>query len=264
MKKDRKRKIFTLLAAAILAVVIAAFMLLGRNGIAGEISGTETQEGTVRFMGQQETGDGEAWNEPTPHAGESEKQKKSNEGETFPLKILREDTPATRYPAQEETFQQPETEPGTRTAGRTDVRTETTGTTEEVPETTAHVHRYVLAGTEKTEHPAVTEQVWVEDAAAWDEVIRPGYHMSVVTCHECGMKFSDPSQGRALEAWGNHIDEAHDGDGGYDMASSYDVPPETVHHDAAGHYEIRTIRAAWTEYTDTYLCSCGDRYTAVR
>ena len=132
------------------------------------------------------------------------------------------------------------------------------------PEPTAHVHSYVLAGTQAVEHPAVTEQVWVEDSPAWDEVIRDGYHVCVVTCHECGARFEDPSQANALEAWGDHIDAVHDGDGGYDMAASYDVPAEVIHHEASGHYETRTITAAWTEYVDTYRCSCGDAYTQAR
>ena len=129
---------------------------------------------------------------------------------------------------------------------------------------TCHVHSYVPVGTQAVEHPAVTEQAWVEDAPAWEEVIRPGYHMCVVTCHECGAQFSDPAQGNALEAWGSHIDAVHDGDGGYDMASSYDVPAETVRHDATGHYETRTVTAGWTEYIDTYMCPCGDSYTKAR
>jgi len=106
--------------------------------------------------------------------------------------------------------------------------------------------------------------VWVEDSPAWDEVIRDGYHVCVVTCHECGAQFSDPGQANALEAWGDHIDAVHDGDGGYDMAASYDVPAEVIHHDASGHIEIRTVTAAWTEYIDTYRCSCGDTYTQTR
>ena len=132
------------------------------------------------------------------------------------------------------------------------------------PQATGHTHSYAFAGTQAVEHPAVTEQVWVEDAPAWEEVIRPGYHVCVVTCHECGAQFSDPAQGNALEAWGSHIDAVHDGDGGYDMASSYDVPAETVRHDATGHYETRTVTAGWTEYIDTYMCPCGDSYTAAR
>lgn len=142
------------------------------------------------------------------------------------------------------------------TAGHQEPRTEA--------EPTAHVHSYELADTRTVEHPAVTEQVWVEDSPAWDEVIRDGYHVCVVTCHECGSQFADSSQANALEAWGDHIDAGHDGDGGYDMAASYDVPAEVVHHEAAGHYETRTISAAWTEYVDTYRCSCGDTYTQAR
>ena len=132
------------------------------------------------------------------------------------------------------------------------------------PEPTAHVHSYELVDTQVVEHPAVTEQVWVEDSPAWDEVIRDGYHVCVVTCHECGARFEDPSQANALEAWGDHIDAVHDGDGGYNMAASYDVPAEVIHHEAAGHYETHTITAAWTEYIDTYRCSCGDAYTKAR
>ena len=42
------------------------------------------------------------------------------------------------------------------------------------PQATSHTHSYAFAGTQAVEHPAVTEQVWVEDAPAWEEVIRPG------------------------------------------------------------------------------------------
>ena len=135
---------------------------------------------------------------------------------------------------------------------------------DEETETESHMHIYELANTRTVEHPAVTEQVWVEDSPAWDETIRAGYHVCVVTCHECGAQFSDLVQANALEAWGDHIDAAHDGDGGYDMAASYDVPAEVFHHDASGHIEIRTVTAAWTEYIDTYRCSCGDTYTQIR
>ena len=52
--------------------------------------------------------------------------------------------------------------------------------------------------------------------------------------------------------------------GGYDMAASYDVPAEILHHDASGHYETRVVTAAWTELIDTYTCPCGDTYTKSR
>ena len=132
------------------------------------------------------------------------------------------------------------------------------------PKTKMHTHSYQLVDTRKVEHPAVTKQVWVVDTDAWDETLRHGYHMSVVTCHQCGAQFSDPAQANALEAWGDHIDAVHDGDGSYDMASSYDVPAGTVHHDAVGHYETQVVSAAWAEYVDTYQCSCGDQYTKTR
>ena len=136
--------------------------------------------------------------------------------------------------------------------------------TENESETKSHVHAYGLSGTSTVEHPAVTEQLWVEDSPAWDEVTSEGYHVSVVSCHECGAKFPAALQADALEAWGDHIDAVHDGDGGYDMAASYDVPAEVCHHDATGHYVTRTVTAAWTEYIDTYRCSCGDSYTKTR
>ena len=136
--------------------------------------------------------------------------------------------------------------------------------TENESEAKAHVHAYGLSGTSTVEHPAVTEQLWVEDSPAWDEVVREGYHVSVVTCHECGAQFPAVLQAEALEAWGDHIDAVHDGDGGYDMAASYDVPAEVCHHDATGHYVTHTVTAEWTEYIDTYRCSCGDSYTKNR
>ena len=263
MKKNRRKKI--IIAAGILAVVLAL-------GVALACSGSPS-EGTVRKAGQGKSRQevtAEAGTEAAARSGSTEKERRTYVPETTAHEetqragstVIRvheehgetESTAVYNYAGHQET--ESSSESGTAGHQETQPRSE--------PETTAHVHSYELAGTRTMEHPAVTEQVWVEDSPAWDEVIRDGYHVCVVTCHECGAQFSDPVQANALEAWGGHIDAAHDGDGGYDMAASYDVPAEVIHHDASGHIEIRTVTAAWTEYIDTYRCSCGDTYTQTR
>lgn len=263
MKKNRRKKII------IAAGILAAFLALG---VALACSGSPS-EGTVRKAGQDKTAQevtAEAGTEASMRAGSTEKERCTSVPETTAHEetqragstVIRvheehgetESTAVYNYAGHQET--ESSSESGTAGHQETQPRSE--------PETTAHVHSYALAGTRTVEHPAVTEQVWVEDSPAWDEVIRDGYHVCVVTCHECGAQFSDPAQANALEAWGGHIDAVHDGDGGYDMAASYDVPAEVIHHDASGHYETRTVTTAWTEYIDTYRCSCGDTYTQTR
>ncbi len=263
MKKSRRKKI--IIAAGILVAVLAL-------GVALACSGSPS-EGTVRIEGQEKIPErvtAEAGTEAAARSGSTEKERCTSVPETTVHKetqragstVIRvheehgetESTAVYDYAGHQEI----ESSSESGTAGHQETRPRSE------PETTAHVHSYVLESTRTVKHPDVTEQVWVEDSPAWDEVIRDGYHVCVVTCHECGAQFSDPAQANALEAWGDHIDAVHDGDGGYDMAASYDVPAEVIHHDASGHYETRTVTAAWTEYIDTYRCSCGDTYTQTR
>ena len=261
MKNRRKKVIIT---AGILAAVVSLGVMLACNG---------SPEGeTVRKDGQEKLPETVVTKHATEEkrSGLTETERCIAEPETTVYKETKKGGMAVirGHSAHGETeniavgdyaaYQEEESTSASDTA----VHQETQPQTEPMP--IAHVHSYELADTRTVEHPAVTEQVWVVDSEAWDEVIRDGYHVCVVTCHECGAQFADTSQADALEAWGDHIDAAHDGDGGYDMAASYDVPPEVIHHDATGHYETRTVTAAWTEYIDTYRCSCGDSYTQTR
>ena len=261
MKKNRRRKI--IITAGVLAAAIALCLVLA--------CGTDPAGDTVHKAGQERVTAEEGTEKETDNARQ-EKERRTVMLET-------EAQPETKWPPGASAhisgapFETESTVTGfygvpQETEGAvipdTTVYQDTQAEKEMETETTVHVHSYVLADTKQVQHPAVTEQVWVEDSSAWDEVIREGYHVCVVTCHECGAQFSDPSQGNALEAWGNHIDLVHDGDGGYDMAASYDVPAEVIHHDASGHYETRIVTAAWTEYIDTYRCSCGAAYTQTR
>ncbi len=263
MKKNRRKKI--IIAAGILAAALTLGVVLACNG--------SPSEGTVRKAGQgknRQEVTAEAGTEAAARSGSTEKEGRASVPETTvhvdPQKAgntavrIQEDhgEPESTAMYDHTVHQEPESTSVSGTLGYQEIQPRSE------PETTVHVHSYALAGTRTVEHPAVTEQVWVEDSPAWDEVIRDGYHVCVVTCHECGAQFSDPVQANALEAWGDHIDAVHDGDGGYDMAASYDVPAEVIHHDASGHYETRTVTTAWTEYIDTYRCSCGDTYTQTR
>ena len=252
MQKDRRKKIIMAVSVAVVSAVLIILSVCSA-GHAGIMS----------------SGEEKAVKQEQSASGPEDKTENKTERETVAADVSRSSNAAV--PKQEMQHGSLQAEPEGATArtvwnppeedGHQEVWTSPTETD---PETTAHVHAYGLSGTRTVEHQAVTEQVWVEDSAAWDEVIRDGYHMSVVTCHECGAQFPAASQSDALEAWGDHIDAFHDGDGGYDMAASYDVPAEVCHHDAAGHYETRTVTEAWTEYIDTYRCSCGDSYTKNR
>ena len=268
--KDNRRKI--IIIAGALAVVFILCAVLACSG--------SPEEETVRKTGQEKIIESET-SGTTADGSETEKNKDPvKPEETGRAVIIRTATykePETTgtvtvqtdgAPRESESAVMPGHEEHRETESSsvrdTAAHQETQPQTEPKVEATAHVHSYELVNTRTVEHPAVTEQVWVEDSRAWDEVIRDGYHVCVVTCHECGAQFADTSQAIALEAWGDHIDAVHDGDGGYDMAASYDVPSEVIHHDATGHYETRTVTAAWTEYIDTYRCSCGDSYTQTR
>jgi len=239
MSMDNRRKKI-IIGVCILTVIAVAVVLLMTCGVNGEKKAEAETETTTAEQEESTLGTLKETEKNTERGTDPAETK---EAESFSYSRI------TVHPVSPQNVWQP-------------VLEETAKPTE--PASAAHVHSYVLAGTKTVEHPAVTEQVWVEDSPAWDETIRAGYHMCVVTCHECGAQFSDPAQANALEAWGEHTDAVHDGDGGYDMAASYDVPPEVVHHDASGHMETRTVTDSWTEYIDTYRCSCGDTYTQTR
>ena len=257
MKRKRRIKLVVVLVSAV--VILPLLMLLILSGAQTGTVATQSQGNeTVLKTGQQRS----ARNSDNTSAKKTEQETQTEkETEAEADKILSQQNT--------EKMKQPIPSVNSETWQPTSVVTPelpsaTTTEAKAQPKTKTHTHSYQLVDTRKVDHPAVTKQVWVVDTAAWDETIRPGYHMSVVTCHQCGAQFSDPAQANALEAWGDHIDASHDGDGSYDMAYSYDIPAETVHHDAVGHYETQVVSASWMEYVDTYRCACGDQYTKTR
>ncbi|MCQ2512876.1 MAG: hypothetical protein MJ092_05780 [Lachnospiraceae bacterium] len=99
-------------------------------------------------------------------------------------------------------------------------------------------------------HPAETEDVWVEDEAAWDE---PEYDYHTV-CN-CGFDFTAAGYSNAdiVSHSDYHMDRAES-----DQYGLLQVQVGTIHHDAVGHYESRVIKTAWSEQViDHYECSCG-------
>jgi len=264
MDNRRKKIIIGVCILTVIAVAVVLLMTCGVNGEKKAEAETETttaeqEESTLGTLKETEKNTERGTDPAETKEAESFSYSRITVHPVSPQNTGNEDSRQSESTAQQETWEQQGQQ---ETPVWQPVPEETAKPTE--PASAAHVHSYVLAGTKTVEHPAVTEQVWVEDSPAWDETIRAGYHMCVVTCHECGAQFSDPAQANALEAWGEHTDAVHDGDGGYDMAASYDVPPEVVHHDASGHMETRTVTDSWTEYIDTYRCSCGDTYTQTR
>lgn len=110
---------------------------------------------------------------------------------------------------------------------------------------TQHTHTWV-AQTTTVHHDAVTEQVWVQDSAAWDEPVYESHNF----CNGCGQDFGSG----VSDAFAIHLLSC--GSGSYHAER---VQTGTVHHEATGHYETKTITAAWEEPVTTgYVCSeCG-------
>ncbi len=99
-------------------------------------------------------------------------------------------------------------------------------------------------------HPAVIQEIWVEDSAAWDE---PQYDYHTV-CN-CGFDFT--ANGYSNMDIANH-GEAHMLAGESDQYGTMQVQVGSIHHDATGHYETQIATPAWSEQLfDHYECSCG-------
>lgn len=106
------------------------------------------------------------------------------------------------------------------------------------PAQQAHTHNYNIPVTTVRHHDAVTQQVWVQDSAAWDE---PVYGNRTI-CTTCGADLTGTDY-----AW-------HD----CGTWTVKQVQTGTIHHDATGHYENRVVQNAWDETVTTgYKCSCG-------
>lgn len=106
---------------------------------------------------------------------------------------------------------------------------------------TQHVHNWVEQF-QVVHHDAVTQQVWIEDSAAWDEVI---YEWRTI-CNGCGADIT-----------GNVEHTLWCGTGSY---HNEQIQTGTVHHEATGHYETQVVQAAYDETVVTgYKCSgCGE------
>ena len=98
----------------------------------------------------------------------------------------------------------------------------------------AHKHNWQAV----TEQQWVSNNVWVQDSAAWDEQIQTGEIVKA----SCGATFG------SVDEWFAHQTRNH--------SCSYTVVPnyKTVHHDATGHYEDQ---GHYETVTTGYRCSCG-------
>ena len=111
-----------------------------------------------------------------------------------------------------------------------------------------HVHQW----TDKTQvrhHDAVTEQTWVEDVPAWDEEIPVYEEREQAVCVTCGAEIQgNPNEhlNDVCRQWKNVIKKVQ-------------VGTQTVHHDAEGHYETRTVKEAYDEVivTGAVCTGCG-------
>lgn len=111
-----------------------------------------------------------------------------------------------------------------------------------------HVHQW----TDKTQvrhHDAVTEQTWVEDVPAWDEEIPVYEEREQAVCVTCGAEIQgNPNEhlNDVCRQWKNVIKKVQEG-------------TQTVHHDAEGHYETRTVKEAYDEVivTGAVCTGCG-------
>lgn len=187
--------------------------------------------------------------DPTKPSKPSEKS--SSESATKPTTKAPETTkPASTKPAQ--------TTKASETAATVAPTAATTAppNTSPAPTTTAHTHNWV-AVTKIVHHDAVTNQVWKEDSAAWDEtvvtkaawdeqvLVQEAYDEQVLVseaydepvygrvdiCNNCGHEFWDPSddinEHMAAGCWsGWHTEPRQIG------TTHHDAVYNTVHHDA--------------------------------
>lgn len=204
-------------------------------------------------------------------------EKSSSESATKPTKPTTK-APETTKPAQ--TTKAPETAatvaptaattaPPTTSPAPTTTQTPTVTTTTAAqttaPTTTAHTHNWV-AVTKIVHHDAVTNQVWKEDSAAWDEtvvtkaawdeqvLVQEAYDEQVLVseaydepvyayvevCNACGHAFLDPNEDvlvhMAAGCWSSwHGENRQVGTTHHDAVYStvhHDAVYTTVHHDA--------------------------------
>lgn len=111
-----------------------------------------------------------------------------------------------------------------------------------------HVHTWEEIKT-LLHHEAVTQQVWVEDVAAWTEEVPVYEEKEQPVCVTCGMDIEGNPNAHlnaVCRQWRNEVRSVLAG-------------TETIFHEAQGHYETQTIQEAYEEWTVTgSMCpGCG-------
>lgn len=274
----------------------------GENQEETDEAASQSLEGKVDEDTSETTSQDVAKADPTKPSKPSEKS--SSESATKPTKPTTK-APETTKPAETkpaQTTKAPETAatvaptaattaPPTTSPAPTTTQTPTVTTTAAAqttaPTTTAHTHNWV-AVTKIVHHDAVTNQVWKEDSAAWDETVvtkaawdeqvlsqaaydEPVYDMQEV-CNVCGyvypldVDFNDAYYYHAVvdpgDGGGYYMVQVQTGTVHHDAVYTtvhHDAETTVVHHDATGHYETVVTQAAWDETVTTgYKCSgCG-------
>lgn len=169
----------------------------------------------------------------------SQEKKKASEAGSRKADTKVTDTPKTDVPKADN--------PKTENTKGSSKENESRGKTETAVEE-EHVHQW----TDKTQvrhHDAVTEQTWVEDVPAWDEEIPVYEEREQAVCVTCGAEIQgNPNEhlNDVCRQWKNVIKKVQ-------------VGTQTVHHDAEGHYETRTVKEAYDEVivTGAVCTGCG-------
>ena len=243
----------------------------GENQEETDEAASQSLEGKVDEDTSETTSQDVAKEDPTKPSKSSEKS--SSESATKPTrpttKAPETTKPATTKPAQ--TTKAPETAatvaptaattaPPTTSPAPTTTQTPTAAPTTAAqttaPTTTAHTHNWV-AVTKTVHHDAVTNQVWKEDSAAWDETVvtkaawdeqvlsQAAYDEQVLVqeaydepvyawvaiCNRCGHEFLDPNEDITVHmeagCWSSwHSEPRQVG------ITHHDAVYNTVHHDA--------------------------------
>lgn len=230
----------------------------GENQEETDEAASQSLEGKVDEDTSETTSQDVAKADPTKPSKPSEKS--SSESATKPTTKPASTKPAQTTKAPETAATVAPTAPPTTSPAPTTTQTPTVTTTAAAqttaPTTTAHTHNWV-AVTKIVHHDAVTNQVWKEDSAAWDEtvvtkaawdeqvLVQEAYDEPVLVseaydepvygrvdiCNNCGHEFWDPNDDigvhMAAGCWsGWHTEPRQIG------TTHHDAVYNTVHHDA--------------------------------
>ncbi len=252
-KKDSKKKIIIIVVIAIIAIVTAICVLIftlpkekGINEATG--SGLMEPDVTKETSNKEEEAKTEAESKKDSTIGKDAKtdDKTDNKTDNKQNGTSGQDTGSTNNTQQGQNntnTNKPSGNNGNTSGGNTS-GSGTGGNTQP-----SHTHSWKEVY-RTVNHPAVTEQVWVEDQAAWDEP-QYAYH----TVCNCGFDFTAAGYSNGQIADHNDM---HLLAGESDQYGTLQVQVGTIHHDAVGHYETKTVTAAWSEQMlDHYECSCG-------